>query len=405
MKALAWTGLGLVALAVAAVALVYHPAIPPIGKPPAFPRAQIERGAELAAIGDCAVCHTPALGRDYAGGRPLPTPFGVVYVSNITPDPDTGIGTWSEDAFRRAMRRGIAQSGRHLYPALPYPHFTRATDDDIAALYAFLMTRPPIANTTPPNRLPFPVNIRATVAGWNLLFLDPGAWQPDPAHDAVWNRGQYLTEAVGHCGACHTGHNALGAEQAAALHGGVMDGWYAPPLAGTARGWTADALTTYLRTGFDAAHGAAAGPMTEVSEKLATVPDGDVRAIATYIASGLPAQPPAPFVNTVAANAVFAGACAGCHGPAAPMMQAGLPSLSQGAAVNAPTPRDTVQTILNGLPWREGTAQPYMPAFGDTLADTQVAELARYLRAAYSTQPAWTDVEATIKSVRQGNGS
>ena len=193
-------------LALAGVALAWRPAIAPIAAPPrtAFAPEVVARGAELAAIGDCSVCHGAGLGHAYAGGLGLRTPFGTVYVTNITPDPDTGIGRWSEAAFRRAMRDGIGRTGRHLYPALPYPHFTRATDPDIAALYAFLMTRAPVHATTPPNPLPFPLNVRATLAGWNLLFLRPGAWRPDPAQSAEWNHGAYLVDAVGHCGACHS---------------------------------------------------------------------------------------------------------------------------------------------------------------------------------------------------------
>ncbi len=179
-------------------AAVWHPSIAPLAARPAFPTEQIARGAELAAVGDCAVCHTVSQGRPYAGGRGVPTPFGTVYATNITPDPDTGIGQWSEAAFQRAMRDGIDRAGRHLYPVLPYPHFTRASDDDIAALYAFLMTRAPVHQTTRANDLPFPLDNRVLLAGWNLLYLNTGPWHPDPAHDADWNRGAYLIEAIGH---------------------------------------------------------------------------------------------------------------------------------------------------------------------------------------------------------------
>ena len=220
-------------VAVGGFVLARRPAIAPIEAPArsSFAEAQVARGAELAAIGDCAVCHTAQGGRFYAGGRAVPTPFGVVYATNITPDPATGVGRWSEDAFRRAMREGIDREGSHLYPVLPYPHFTRATDNDIAALYAYVMTRTPVEQQNPGNPLPFPLNQRVLLAGWNLLFLRPGPWQPDPGHDATWNRGAYLVEAVGHCGACHTPHNVLGAEQGdQRFAGGEAEGWYAPPL-------------------------------------------------------------------------------------------------------------------------------------------------------------------------------
>jgi mono/diheme cytochrome c family protein len=406
-----WIGAILVLLILlggAGFALAWRPAFAPIAPPgpDAFPREAVLRGATLAAIGDCAVCHTAERGAPYAGGRPVPTPFGTIVATNITPDAATGIGTWSEAAFRRAMRRGIARNGSHLYPVLPYPHFTRATDDDIAALYAFLMTRAPVAAPRPPNRLPFPLDIRATLAGWNLLFLRPGPWQPDPRHDAEWNRGDYLVEAVGHCGACHTPHNALGAEQdGRTLHGGEAEGWHAPSLADFAAsptGWSVDQIAEYLRNGLAAGHGAAGGPMAPVTEELAHVPQADLHAMAVYIASLRPAKPdlPAPRPLVAAGNAVFNGACGGCHNPDAPMTRAGAPPLTLSSAVNAPTPQNVVQVILHGLPWREAGTGPYMPGFADTLSDAEIADLARFLRSQYSTRPAWTGIDDAIRDAR-----
>jgi mono/diheme cytochrome c family protein len=404
-----------IAVVVAAVliaggwAVAWHPAIAPGDAHAAFPADQIARGAELAAVGDCAVCHTAVGGRPYAGGRGVPTPFGTVFATNITPDAETGIGQWSPAAFRRAMRDGIDRAGKHLYPVLPYPHFTRARDEDIDAMYAFLMTRAPVHASTPPNALPFPLNARVLLAGWNLLYLRPGAWQPDPAHDPAWNRGAYLVEAIGHCGACHTPHNSLGAEKGAqALAGGEVENWYAPPLqsASPARQpWTEDALATYLRTGFDAHHGAAAGPMTAVTEELASVPQQDIRAMAAYVASLMPkAEAPAPVTprggGDPAVQAIFTGACGGCHGTDAPMTQGGAPSLALSSAVNAPTAQAAIQAILSGIPWREGKAAPYMPSFAAALTDAQVADLAGYLRATYSDKPAWRVLPAEVAKAR-----
>jgi mono/diheme cytochrome c family protein len=390
-------------------AAMWHPAIAPVASPAAFPSEQIARGAELAAIGDCAVCHTATDGRPFAGGRGVPTPFGTVYATNITPDSDTGIGQWSEAAFQRAMRDGIDRSGRHLYPVLPYPHFTRASDEDIAAMYAFLMTRPAVHANAPPNQLPFPLDNRVLLAGWNLLYLSPGPWHPDPAHDAAWNRGEYLVEAIGHCGACHTPHNALGAEKGSqTLAGGQAENWYAPPLqaASPARQpWTEDALATYLRTGFDAQHGAAAGPMTAVTEELASVPPADIHAMAVYVASLMPKSAPGPVEASSGggdphAAAMFAGACAGCHGADAPMTRGGAPSLALSSVVNAPTPRGAIQMILHGIPWREGKSAPYMPSFASALTDAQVADLAGYLRATFTEKPAWSDLPAEVAKAR-----
>jgi len=210
-----------------------RPEIAAIEPPPSqvFSRQQIEKGAELAALGDCNICHTVSGAAAYAGGRPMPTPFGTIYSTNITPDPQTGIGRWSEEAFRRAMREGIARDGRHLYPAFPYDHFTHARDDDLNALYAFVMTRQPVANPPQDDRLSFPFNQRWLLAFWNLFYLDTTRIEPDPRHDAQWNRGAYLVEGLGHCGDCHTPRNLLGAEESGlALAGGEAEGWSAPAL-------------------------------------------------------------------------------------------------------------------------------------------------------------------------------
>jgi len=395
-------------LIVGGCAVAWHPAIAPIDSRVVSPPEQIARGAELAAVGDCAVCHTAVGGRPFAGGRGVPTPFGTVYATNITPDVETGIGAWSEAAFRRAMRDGIDRSGRHLYPVLPYPHFTRATDADIAAMYAFLMSRTPVRATTPANKLPFPLGNRVLLAGWNLLYLSPGPWQPDPAHDAAWNQGNYLVDAIGHCGACHTPHNRLGAEKGTEkLAGGEAENWYAPPLQAAspaARPWTEAALATYLRDGFDAGHGAAAGPMTAVTEQLASVPPEDIRAIAVYVASlmpkAVPDQAPVHGAGDPRAAAMFEGACGGCHAADAPMTRDGAPSLALSSAVRAPTPNGVIQVILHGLPWREGKAAPYMPPFASVLTDAQVADLAAYLRATFSDKPAWSDLPAAVAKAR-----
>ena len=398
-------------LAAACVAIAWHPAIDPVVPSAIFDPTAVVRGAELAAIGDCMVCHTQAGGRPYAGGRPVATPFGTVTATNITPDPDTGIGRWSLAAFTRAMRQGIDRAGRHLYPVLPYPHFTRANDADIAALYAFIMTRAPVHEADKANDLPFPYNQRILLAGWNLLFLQPGRWRPDPAHDAVWNRGAYLVEAIGHCGACHSPHNTLGAEaQGETLAGGPVDDWFAPPLQASARPWTEGALATYLRTGFEAAHGAAAGPMTAVTDELSSIPDADIQAIATYIAaqtpSGEPPALPASHRDTDRrAAALFAGACGGCHAGDAPMSQAGAPPLSVSAAVNASTPQSAVAVILHGIPWRDGKAAPYMPAFADALTDAQVADLAAWVRATYTRLPPWPDIPSAVARARRQDPS
>ena len=234
------------------------PALAAAPQPNSFSDDQVKRGAQLAALGDCTTCHTTANGRPYAGGLPVPTPFGTIYATNITPDRETGIGSWPEEAFRRALREGVGRKGTHYYPAFPYDHFTLASDDDIAAIYAFLMTREPVKQANKAPDLMFPLNSRLFAAGWQLFFLHKGPYQPDAAKDAEWNRGAYLASSIGHCGACHTPRNALGAEQRGnRFGGGVAENWVGPALNASSPApvpWTADQLYAYLRNGFADRH-------------------------------------------------------------------------------------------------------------------------------------------------------
>ncbi|RZT36710.1 c-type cytochrome [Cupriavidus agavae] len=406
--------------AAVAACLMYEPAIAPI-QPPApasIDRELALRGARVVALGDCAVCHTAPGGKPYAGGLPLSTPFGTLYTTNITPDAQTGIGSWSLDAFRRALRRGIARDGHQLYPAFPYVHYTRMSDDDIAAAYAFLMRRDPVVAKAPDNDLIFPLNFRQLVAFWNVLFLRPGPDAPDPAQSVAWNRGRELVTGLGHCAACHSPLNPIGAESwGKALHGGVVDGWEAPSLVRLSRArvpWTEADLVTYLRTGMSARHGAAAGPMLPVTQELATVPLQDVQAMATYLFSlQQPAGDPAPSHaaevdrQAIARGAVlFRGACASCHGEKAPMQSVGgRPGLATSSAVQAATPRNVIQMMLLGVPWQGEQPMHYMPAFGATFDDAQLADLAMYLRATYSTLSPWQDVPQAVAAIRKGDAT
>ncbi len=408
------------------VAATWQPAIPALTERPGFDHAMIVKGAELAAIGDCAVCHIGRNGQAYAGGVPLHTPFGQIYASNITPDPQTGIGGWSESAFARAMRNGVDRAGTRLYPAFPYNHFTKVTDQDIAALYAFLMTRAPANAPAPKTHLPFPLNIRTVMVFWNTLFLDHTKLQDVAAQSAAWNRGRYLVEGLGHCQACHTPHNILGAERASkAFSGGFADGWEGPGLTAAsspaAIGWDADMITHFLKNGFDEKHAAAAGPMGPVSHDLSSVPLPEVQAMSAYIASMIGAPDPArrQKAEALVANAqgataalagaqgagVFNGACAGCHGAGAPMMLMGRPSLALGSAVTAASPIDAAQIILFGLQPAAGEHGPWMPGFSASLDDRQVAAVMAYVRARFSDQPAWRGLPATIGQIRQDHAS
>ncbi len=382
-----------------------------------FPANEIADGAGLAAIGGCAGCHTRSDGAPLAGGAPVRTPFGTVYGSNITPDRATGIGAWSLADFARAMRTGVAPGGRHLYPAFPYDHFTRVDDADIVAIYAFLMTRRPVARATPAPRMDFPFGFRPLIAVWNALYLDEARYEPVPGRSAEWNRGAYLVEGLGHCGDCHTPRNLLGAERSGRpLAGAVLNGWYAPPLTAASPAplpWTADALATYLRTGFDARHQAAAGPMGGVVHDFGAARPSDLRAIAAYLATTMAASPGAPVADRAAAAdraqpeaaALFAGACAGCHGAGAPMMQQGRPSLALGSPLHEATGADTIAVVLFGVSPPTGPPGPFMPGFAASLSDAQVAELVDYIHARFGGGAAWRDLPALVRQVRkEGSG-
>src|ERR1700760_1776841 len=242
---------GVIARAALPVAVAWRPAIAAIDPPApqSFDPALVKHGRELATLGNCSDCHTLRGGKDFAGGFSGPTPFGTIYSSNITPDPETGIGRWPEAAFRRAMRSGVNRDGQHLYPTFPYDHFTNVSDEDDAALYAFLMTRTAVHAPARENQLPFPLDQRVVVAGWKLLFLRRGSYQPDPSQSAEWNRGAYLVEGLAHCGACHTPRNGLGAERPnAAFAGGDVDNWQAFAINAKSPApipWTTDALYSY----------------------------------------------------------------------------------------------------------------------------------------------------------------
>jgi nicotinate dehydrogenase subunit B len=391
----------------------HRPAIAAIARPDPsrFPPALVQRGAVLARIGNCASCHTGPHSAAFAGGVPLATGFGTLYSTNITPDPTTGIGAWSAGAFTRALREGVSRDGHHLYPAFPYDHFAELTDADIGPLYAYLMTRPAVHSLPPHNRLFLPLRFRPLLAGWKLLYFHPQPYR-GPDH------GGYLAEALAHCGACHTPHNRLGAEQRGqSYEGGWIEGWYAPPLdshSPAVRAWTPDQLTAFLRTGLSPTHAAAAGPMGEVSHNLAAVPENEVRALAAYFARNMAAapanrgEPPLPDREATAARThplgatLFAGACTSCHERGARMMAEGRPPLPLGSPLHENNPRNTIQIILHGLTPPVGAAGPYMPAFGDSFTDAQVAEIVQYLHDRYGTGPGWTEVAADVKRAREG---
>jgi nicotinate dehydrogenase subunit B len=399
--------------------------IAPIARPDpsTYSQATIARGRQLAALGDCAVCHTDANGAINAGGRAIETPFGTIYSTNITPDVETGIGAWSYPAFERAMREGIHRDGRHLYPAFPYPHFAKATDADLQALYAFLMAQPSVRARNLKNALAFPFNLRPLVAGWNALFHEPSVFEADATKSAMWNRGAYLVEGLGHCGACHSPRNALGAEMAEAyLAGGFAEDWEAPPLTSLSHApipWGEDELFDYLRSGESRFHGVAAGPMAPVVKELMALPDEEIRAMAVYLASfnddaiDRPGQEAlaakletSGSTRAVSASAVgarfYEGACAVCHAVRGAPLFGSRPSLALNSNLHSAMPDNLIEVILHGIASPASSDLGYMPAFKDSMSDDQIAELVAYLRQQFAPdKPPWTGLQTAVSQARQ----
>jgi mono/diheme cytochrome c family protein len=320
------------------------------------------------------------------------------------------------------MRSGVARDGQHLYPTFPYDHFTYVTDEDDGALYAYLMTRQPVHAPAHANQLSFPLDQRVVIAGWKLLFLRHGTYQPDPAQSAEWNRGAYLVEGLAHCGACHTPRNALGAERSSAqFAGGDVDNWHAYAINAQSPApvpWDADALFGYLRHGWQPDHGVARGPMAEVVSNLSAVPDSDVRAIATYMASvfGAPtpdrkrhgdevlalvkSAPAQAATSDAAGAAIYAAACATCHDSKRPLPYGGV-NLGLSTALSSPDPRNAANIVLSGVRPVEGERSPIMPGFASSMNDGQITLLLNFLRTRFSNQPAWTGIDQTVAAARR----
>jgi mono/diheme cytochrome c family protein len=424
MKRLLTVIAGLVVLGVLGfVALAWRPAIAPISPPPpgSFAPDLVAKGEALSGGGFCAVCHTAKGGQTYAGGYPMQTPFGVIYSTNITPDPETGIGTWSEAAFTRAMHEGVARDGSHLFPAFPYDHFTKLSDDDVKALYAYLMTRPPVRSPAKGNTIPFPLNIRYLQEGWKLLFFRPGRYEPDAAKSAEWNRGAYLALGLSHCGACHTPRNLLGAERTGdAYAGAVVDNWIAPALTAenpSPAPWTQEELQSYLRNGFSVLHGVAAGPMSPIPHGLSALPESDGRAIATYFADVAHAADRSASIDAAVARAMsyaslgagqvfdpdtrlYMAACASCHYNSGKPL-AMRPDLALNSALHLPDPTNLIQVVLRGVSASEGIPGVVMPSFVHGFTDADIARIAAYLRRTRTDLSPWPELEARIAAIRR----
>lgn len=375
----------------------------------------VKRGEYLTRAGDCVTCHTRPGGERFAGGLAFPTRFGTIYSPNITPDVATGIGNYTADELWWVMHHGIKQDGEPLYPAMPYPSFTKVTREDVNAIYAYLMSLEPIRNEKPPNDLMWPLGWRQLMWGWNLLFFDEGVFEPDESKTAAWNRGAYLVKSLGHCGSCHTPRNFLMAlREDQHLEGGRFKTWYAPNLArgldtGLDGGWTVEDLVLLFQTGLTR-KGAAVGEMADVVEhSLRHLNEQDLLAIAIYLKSLPPTEvdvePPAeergeagPGVVETAAvpsgedvdisngRMIYLNNCNACHKPDGMGVPDTFPPLVGNGVVVAEDATTAIHIVLSGarLPYSpQRPSQFTMPDFAWRLTDEQVAEVLTFIRSSW----------------------
>ncbi|MHB8455625.1 MAG: c-type cytochrome [Acidiferrobacterales bacterium] len=380
------------------------------------PRTQVQWGEYLARAGDCQACHTDKnhILAPFAGGNRLNTPFGYMLTPNITPDRDTGIGRWSGSDFYRALHDGVNKRGEDMYPTMPYLFDTKVSRKDIDAIYAYLKTVKPVKNAVNVNHLRFPYNQRQSLIAWRALYFHKGTFKPDTARSAVWNRGAYLVEGLGHCSDCHSPRNSLGAiEKKRKFSGALLNGWYGLNLTsdlGTGLGsWTAMDIATYLKTG--AFHGktTAIGPMREVvQDSTRYLSDDDLKAIGEYLKSLSPISRPGSgvkpdeFTRKQGAR-LYVENCAGCHQREGTGVYGEVPPLAGNGAVIAPDPSDVIRVIIRGIPER-GSYLP-MPSFAlrsapsfapRQLTDAEIAEISNYIRTSWGNA---APVNATGKLV------
>lgn len=379
----------------------YEPDTGASGTPRADAQTQISRGLYLARAANCMTCHTARGGQPYAGGRIIATPFGSLVSPNITPDPATGIGSWSADDFWRAIHNGKSKDGSFLYPAFPYPSYTKITRADSDDLYAYLRTIGPVKRPNEPHALRFPYDQRVLLAFWRALYFRPGVYRDDPSRGAEWNRGAYLVQGPGHCSACHTGRNALGATVAdAELAGGTipMLDWYASPLTSDTvaglGGWSVPDLAALLKTGVSP-RGTVFGPMNDVVKgSLQYLNDEDVRAMSAYLKS-LPKTAPAEMEDSLPrpddevlkqGASLYRKYCVECHKENGAGSPPAYPPLAGNRAVEAGPAINAIRIVLNGgySPVTTGNPRPYgMPPFGPALNDAEVAAVVSYMRNAW----------------------
>lgn len=374
---------------------------------------QVERGRYLAVAGDCAACHASGKG-PFAGGRAIETPFGNINAANITPDRNTGLGRWSAEDFWHALHDGISVSSGHLYPAFPYNYTTRVTRDDSDAIFAYLRSLEPVHNPVDRNTLPWPFSIRLSMMGWNGIEFTPGTFTPDPSRSAEFNRGAYLIDGLGHCGACHTPMDSIGGPKVGEyLQGNVIQNWLAPSLTNDSQAglgtWSVDDIVQYLQTGRNL-HAAASGPMGEVvSISTSKMTTADLRAMAIYLKQRGEAGPavPAPVAATqatmVAGQVVYADNCSACHKRDGSGVEMMFPRLADTPSVRQNDPATTIRVIVTGtqaVATPAAVTGPSMPSFGRRLSDTDIANVVTYIRNSWHNAAAPVTA-AQVSSVRK----
>ncbi len=383
---------------------------------PAATDTVAKQGEYLARAGDCVACHTNPGGKLFAGGRPMPTPFGTLYTSNITPDAATGIGKWSADEFYAMLHTGRSRDGGLLYPAMPFGAYTKVTRTDSDAIFSYLRSVVPVSAPNKPHDLRFPYNNRSLILGWRTLYFTEGEYKPDAAKSGEWNRGAYLVQGLGHCAMCHTAINALGgSSEAQAFQGGLipMQNWYAPSLTSNKEAglgdWSIADISDYLGKGVSH-RGAVYGPMAEVVyNSLQHLTAGDTRAMSVYLKSLAEGSPPGAPVSTVAGaessllmtlgKTVYDGHCASCHGAQGRGLTPQYPPLAGNQSIQMESAVNPIRMVLNGgyPPGTAGNPMPHgMPPYAQILSDDEVAAVVSYIRRAWGNR-------GTAISARQAN--
>ncbi|MEO8936374.1 MAG: c-type cytochrome [Burkholderiaceae bacterium] len=360
----------------------------------AAPDDSVKRGEYLSQVAHCTACHTNDPSRPFAGNYPIKSPFGTMYGANITPDRETGIGTWTEKDFEGAMRRGVRKDGAYLYPAMPYLEFTKISDADIHALYAYFRTVKPVQEKTKDADMKFPFDVRLGIAGWQAVYFKQGRYVDDESQSPQWNRGAYLVQGLGHCDACHTPTNlAMAPKTGKALQGNVVDHWFAPDISGDQYSgiakWSEPELVQYLKTGHNKQNDAAVGPMAQTIDLgLSHLDQSDLQAIASYlknqhVTEQATRKPPRPVsvAEKTSGKQIFSDNCASCHGDDGKGVNGIAPTLVGAASTSGAQPQTAIRAVLQGFAPHDRWG--VMPSFAQVFGPGEVSDVVNYVRTAW----------------------